>query len=118
MFWDLYQEGRIYAVDSKAERAVSKAERMREEIAVLRRAVDRLTLASQAMWELVRELPGFSEERLMARVLEIDLRDGTGDGRITMQTLDCPSCGAKTNSKRRSCLMCGAEFVKPHAFES
>jgi len=118
MFWNIYQDGRNDAASDTADRAESKADQLREELTALRRAADRLTLATQAMWELVRDLPGFSEEKLMAKMQEIDLRDGSGDGRITMQTLDCPSCGAKTNSKRQSCIMCGAELEKPHVFEA
>lgn len=46
-----------------------------------------------------------------------DLRDGTTDGRMQTQITDCPQCLARTNSKRSSCVMCGAPLAVKQRFE-
>src|SRR3954452_18588747 len=88
-----------------------------EAVEHLERRVNRLSLLCQSMWELLRERAEFTDDQLAAKVLEVDLRDGTNDGRMATQITNCPSCGRKTNSKRSSCVICGAELPKAHSFE-
>jgi rRNA maturation endonuclease Nob1 len=118
MLWEVYQQTRVNAAEQSAERAESKAGRASDDIAQLRRQIDRLALASQAMWELLRDSSGLTEDDLQTKILEIDLRDGKADGKITSSVCVCPSCGHNTNTRRSLCLMCGAPLSKQHAFES
>lgn len=111
--WDLHQDGRIQ--DAQQEARVADA--VVSEFARMHRRLDRLALASQAMWELLRDRAGITEEELKAKILEVDLRDGTTDGRMSTQITDCPKCVAKTNSKRATCVMCGAPLEVRHSFE-
>ena len=78
----------------------------------MEKRVNRLSLMSQSMWELLRERAEFKDEQFAAKVLEVDLRDGRNDGHIAGQVSDCPSCGRKTNSKRATCVICGAELPR------
>lgn len=94
-----------------------KPERYTDDMLQLRRHVDRLTLACQAMWELIRDRGLATEAELEEKVLEVDLRDGKADGRIASQVITCPSCGSNTNSRRTQCVMCGAPLKKEHLFE-
>ena len=48
---------------------------------------------------------------------EIDLRDGNADGRMTQRIVQCPACGAASNTRRPNCLMCGTALAKAHVFE-
>lgn len=102
---------------SAAYRAESKADRQTNEISRLRRQVDRLSLGCQAMWELLRDNTGFTEDQLEAKILEVDERDGRADEKISLQVCDCPACGHKTNSRREICLMCGASLDRKHIFD-
>jgi hypothetical protein len=88
-----------------------------EAVEHLERRVERLSLLCQSMWELLRERAEFTDNQLFTKVLEVDLRDGRTDGRMNSQITDCPACGRKTNSKRSTCVICGAELKKPHPFE-
>ena len=90
---------------------------MVSEFARLQRRLDRLSLGCQAMWELLRDRAGITEEELAQKILEVDLRDGKTDGRMSTQITDCPKCGANTNSKRTVCVMCGAPLPVSHSFE-
>lgn len=116
MLWDNYQPMGIGAAQRAAESAESKVDRCAKELDNLQRHVDRLTLACQALWELIRGCSDLTEEDLEKKILEIDGRDGVVDGKIGVQVVDCPSCGRKTSSKRGSCIMCGAPLKRPYAF--
>jgi hypothetical protein len=88
-----------------------------EALEQLERRVNRLSLLCQAMWEMLRERAECTDDQLAAKVLEVDLRDGRNDSRIDTQISECPSCGRNTNSRRSTCVICGAELPRAHAFE-
>jgi hypothetical protein len=82
MIWDLYQQQQIDAAGQTADRAILKAERHVNDIDNLQRHVERLSLASQAMWELLQQWAGITEAELETKILEIDARDGRIDGKM------------------------------------
>lgn len=116
MFVDLYQQGRISEAQTSADQAAAKAEAVHERLARQERRIERLALHCQAMWEMLRERAQFTEEEFVNKVLEVDLRDGRTDGRIAVQIADCPNCKRKTNSRRATCVICGVELPRNHAF--
>jgi uncharacterized protein with PIN domain len=73
----------------------------------LRERLDRLILICKASFELLQETTGVSERQLVERIVEIDLRDGNVDGKMTPQQKRCPSCGAGICAKFSRCLFCG-----------
>ena len=117
MLWESYQQTRLADAERAAESAESKADRYARTVEDLQRHANRLSLACQAMWELLRECSDLTEDDLEKKILEIDGRDGCVDGKIGVQALDCPACGRKTNSKRSSCIMCGAPIKRPSQFD-
>ena len=117
MLWDVYQQGQINSAGQSADRAERKSDNVKEDLRRLQKQVDHLTLACQSMWELLRDRTEFSELDLEEKILEIDLRDGRADNKIGTQVLQCPACGKNTNSKRPTCIMCGAPIHKPHLFD-
>lgn len=88
------------------------------EARVLADRLERLQLACQAMWELIRDRTQLTEQDLENKILEIDVRDGKIDGQISTQALECHACGRPTNSKRATCVICGAPLNRQHKFES
>ncbi len=117
MIWDLYQQQQIDAAGRTADRAISKAERQVNDIDNLKRHVERLSLASQAMWELVKDRTALTEAELETKILEIDARDGRIDGKMGTAPINCPACGRTTSSARDTCVMCGAPTRRKHQFE-
>ncbi len=115
--WDIHQQGQISSANQAADRAENKADAVVADLARSQRRIERLALCCQAMWELLRDKYGLNEEELQTRILEIDLRDGMTDGKMRMQIVDCPNCGAKTNTKRSLCVICGAPLPLKHTFE-
>ena len=83
LMWDLYQQQRINEIDSKTDEASRKATDFQERVRYLEDQVNRLTLVSHAMWTLLSQATHLTEQQLIDRVREIDLRDGVEDGRVT-----------------------------------
>ena len=88
MLWDLYQQYRIEQLDRQVD-GVRDAAAAMEGFADLRAAarlddkVNRLALICRAMFELMQASGAVTEEQLKAKIVEIDLRDGQADGKIT-----------------------------------
>jgi hypothetical protein len=101
-----------------ATSALTEAKRHERLIDELGFRLARTTLACQALWELVRERAGITEEELLMKMDEIDLRDGVKDGKMTATTIVCRCCARKVNTKSSRCMYCGAELVKPHVFQT
>lgn len=115
--WNLHQEQRIAETEIGASRAQDEVGRCRERIQELEFALDRMALASQALWELLRSRLGFTEAELIARIRDVDLRDGVKDQRITPHPILCTNCGQTVNTKASRCIYCGAAVVKPSVFQ-
>jgi uncharacterized protein with PIN domain len=75
--------------------------------------IQRLKLMNQAMWELIRDRARLTDKDLEEKALEIDLRDGKQDGRMSETALRCPSCNRVSSSRHWRCLYCGQDFEKP-----
>jgi hypothetical protein len=71
--------------------------------------LDQLLLICAAMWELLAERAGVTETDLVAKIAEIDARDGIADGKFTYTPVKCPKCNRTLFPKQRRCLYCGAE---------
>jgi len=108
MFWEFYQTSRINAAQTDANRAELKAEMLKEHFRLLEDKIASLALACQSLWEIVRENTGITQDQLLAKMEEIDLRDGRADGKLSPTMEKCSRCGRKTNRRRRVCLYCGA----------
>jgi rRNA maturation endonuclease Nob1 len=92
-----------------ANAAAKKAINASSEIEVLRTAIDRLILINRALWEIIAESRGLTDEYLIKKVKEIDLRDGVLDGKIRQPVRKCASCGKILPAGRENCLYCGTK---------
>jgi hypothetical protein len=70
--------------------------------------VDQLLLVCAAMWELLSEKTGVTENDLVAKIAELDARDGIADGKMTYTPIKCPQCSRTIFPKQQRCLYCGA----------
>lgn len=117
MLFDLYQQSKIRSLESATDDAFAKAHSTEMSVDQLAARLGRLALMSQALWELLRDRHGVSEDELKAKILEVDLRDGAKDGAMGTSVLTCPTCGSRTNSKRPMCIICGVPVPTKHMFE-
>jgi hypothetical protein len=108
IFWEAASPGSIGNVANDVEKVSHTVESQNAEIKQINRRIDRLSLACQAMWELLRDATDFEEKDIFAKMQEVDLRDGVADGKMTPQTRECPSCKRQSNARRNICIYCGS----------
>lgn len=70
--------------------------------------MDRMLLAVDAMWSLMRD-SGLSDDDLAERIRMLDEADGVADGRRTPQPIRCTSCDSMIAPGRATCTFCGAD---------
>jgi hypothetical protein len=114
IFWELGQNRRIAqaeaAADSAAASASNAVHAAKHEINELERRLDKLTLVNMALWELLQQKLGVQEQDLLAKIEEIDLRDGKLDGKVGGGAASaCAACGRVLNARHQRCLYCGAK---------
>jgi hypothetical protein len=118
--YDVYQHRQIKRVQRQLGiEASSTDQRMRntrDEIDRLHDRIDRLVLVNEAMWELLCECTGLTEEHLRHRMEGLDRSDGAVDGRRRPQAAVC-ECGAMVNARARICLFCSADAPARTAFD-
>lgn len=107
MLWDMIQQSQIHDAQSSAADAYRRADQVRRDVDRTQSTIDTLALSCAAMWELLSEKLGVTEQELIAKIEEIDLRDGKLDGKMANVKQQCSGCGRSNNSKRVRCLYCG-----------
>lgn len=97
--------------EAEAQRARGTAEHVEDRL-------DRLVLVNMALWSLLREKTGLTEQDLMDRVQQVDLSDGQLDGKARKPLAKCPDCDRVMSPRHKRCLYCGAERLDYSAFDS
>ena len=114
MFWELYQQAQIQTAKDAAQDARRSTRSTEFDVAALQRRADglekqvqRLTLATMALAELLRDRLQVSQAEIEAKVRDIDLRDGKLDGKLATSVKTCPTCSRVNGPQRVTCLYCG-----------
>jgi ribosomal protein S27AE len=106
------------AANVEAARAAAGARRAEATVAEVEERLERLTLISMAMWEILRDNTKLTEADLMSKVQQIDLRDGVPDGKVTSKVQKCPKCERTMSTRHQVCLYCGHEKLIDSVFGS
>jgi len=69
--------------------------------------LDRALIACEAMWSLMREKVGVTDDELIDRINEIDLSDGILDGKVRRPPIACPNCNRAVARRFKKCVYCG-----------
>jgi len=94
---------------STGERAARLAADVRSQNEAILQDVERLYMITEALWTLLKEQHGYTDEDLIHRVEDIDLRDGKLDGKVAKQpTPPCAQCNRAIIGRHAVCLYCGA----------
>ncbi len=99
------------------EGARTRAEQARDATERLEGGMDRVALVCRAMWSLLAEKTGATEQELIDRVREVDLSDGRLDGRVRGTPVKCEGCGRTLNARHERCLYCGGPVKRGSAFD-
>ena len=118
LFW-------IRQLDEKASRAEATADQAQigftgtqADIRLLRLDVERLMMITEALWTLLKEQHGYTDDELIRRVNAIDMRDGMLDGQVAKELSPvCPKCHRQQPIKHRPlCLYCGSLIAPDDPF--
>lgn len=106
MFWgfDLFEAS--YSAQQAARRADGaqfKAESAEQKLA-------RLSLITEALWQLLKTKLGCTDEELRDEITRLDLLDGKLDGRKTPTLAECGKCQRPNAPGRDRCIYCGQPF--------
>jgi hypothetical protein len=107
-FWNVRQQQQIGVATTNASLATAGTRAQEWALADLNNRFDRLALVTQALFELLGERAQVSEADLLAKIDQIDMRDGVRDGRAAAGGRRCPRCHRSCTGPRTTCLYCGA----------
>lgn len=113
--WDLHQQSKINELGRRAAEGGIEGREALQLVGALEARADSLTLMNMAMWSIIREKLGVTDEQLAARIEQIDLQDGTLDGRAAPTVAMCNECGRRMSARHRHCMYCGAEGLRGRA---
>ena len=79
--------------------------------------IERLFMITEALWMLLKELHGLTDDDLEHIIQEIDLRSGKLDGKRARQERPvCPACTRRNSGRLPSCMYCGTTLpITPFA---
>jgi len=108
MFWAINRVGAA----AEAGAASRSARQAQGQAAEVEAKCDRALLVCEALWSILRDKLGVTEDELVARVNEIDLSDGRLDGKVKKgSAVSCPSCGRTIARRFPKCIYCGQAVV-------
>ncbi len=111
MLDDLFDSTRDFRITSglrsSADRANHRVNSIDDKIMAMEKKIELLSLLGQAMFEILRDRVQVSEQEIMEKIEEIDLRDGIKDGKMGNGLLKCNKCNRGYNTKLDKCLYCG-----------
>ncbi len=90
----------------------------RSELDNLQDRFEKLKLVTMAMWTYLKEQKGLTEENLVQRVKEIDMLDGSADGKLKLGVKKCAKCNRSLNPKFEKCQYCGEVNTPGSIFET
>lgn len=107
------QMARANRAQAAGERASKSAAEVRRKTESVQFDVEKLFMITQALWLMVKDQHGYSDDDLIQCIQNIDLQDGKLDGKVAKSPVrpDCPHCGRKLMGKRPVCLYCGTEVA-------
>ena len=87
--------------------AATRADNAERKVKMLEESLGKAMLISEALWELLSERTGLKIEDLHKKMYEIDMRDGTLDGKNQRKAVECSGCGRMVGPRHSVCLYCG-----------
>lgn len=117
ILWDLHQQRRINDVEGQANEASRRATDYQQRVREVEDQIDRLALVNQAVWALVKDRLGLTDDLLIKKMRQIDLLDGVEDGKVTRSVNECPGCSRTLSARHKRCMYCGHEVARATPFD-
>jgi hypothetical protein len=107
LFWELFQTKRINDATGRTTDVNERVTKSQAFVDHLTDRVERLTLINCALWEIIKSNHGLNDQMLADKMAEIDMRDGTRDGKIGSGPSACSKCGRNSSARHKNCIYCG-----------
>ena len=92
--------------------AQSTAREAKANVDNLRHDIDRLLMITEALWTLMKQEHGYTDDVLTKLIEEIDRRKVIVDGMAVKDPPQtCPNCGKINSAKRLFCIYCGKPIL-------
>lgn len=93
---------------SAAATAARAAREAQTRLDGMQRDIHRLLLVTEALWTLLKQRHGYSDEDLLQALNYVDMQDGALDGRpAKLAPRPCPQCGRNVAAHDAICMYCG-----------
>lgn len=115
--WNLHQQQRIGDLSREISSGDRSGQRAEREVRRLEERVETMHLVMMAMWAIMQQKLGMTDQDLAEMVRELDLRDGQLDGRMTPRVQKCGACGRTMSERHARCMYCGADRLDLSAFD-
>ncbi len=102
---------RVAHLEYGLSRQASTASTLQWELEKTQHQLNKTMLAVEALVEILCDRDILTRDEILARIAEIDLRDGQLDGQMTPEATACNSCQRPLGAKMEKCIYCGA--VRP-----
>ncbi len=107
--FSIVDTGTSAAIDAIA--ANGKAREALTETEYLKFKIEKLMIVTEALWLILKEKNGLSDEDLKNIISQIDTRDGKEDGKVASGPPEkCAQCGRTLPKKGSSCIYCGVDI--------
>ena len=90
-----------------AARANHAAKRTEQQVKLLEANLAKSLMICETLWELLAEKTGLTQDDLINKLNEVDMRDGVLDGKNQRGIAECTACGRKVSGRHAACLYCG-----------
>lgn len=111
-FWAATRLADGLAATAQAGDAARQAHEAQSRATEVEAKCDRALLVCEALWTILRDKLGVTEEDLVQRVNDLDLTDGRLDGKVRKSKAhSCPSCGRTIAKRFPKCIYCGQLVV-------
>ena len=117
MPWDIYQEIRLNDISARQSDEHIAGRNRELDLRDLERLVRKMALVNQALFELLKDRTGITDEELRLKIHEVDVRDGREDHKVSSAPLHCPKCQGKVTAGALKCKSCGATLAPKYPFE-
>ncbi len=113
------QAHQLQHAELASERVGNKVSGVEARVAELETRFNRLALINEALWELLKDRHGYTEEELGDWITLTDLKDGKLDGRVRQTTapLNCVKCNRVVSRAFARCMYCDEPAASGGTFD-
>lgn len=104
------QMARANQAQTEGQMAARTAADVRTQNESIQFDLEKLFMITEALWLVLKEQHGYTDENLVEMIQDIDLRDGKLDGKVS-KAADrpaCSQCGRTILRRQVRCVYCGA----------